>query len=109
MTVRCDAGNGNPARHQRPLITMERGQQLHPVAGIPRGCGMQAQVTLHTTLATLTYRPPSGYLPPAADMCGCAAFFADCLDSPGCLASGERCVLALHLVPARVRCARRVS
>jgi hypothetical protein len=101
-------GNGNPARQHRPVIDAGAGlasaELLYPVAGIPRGCGTQAHVTLHTALASLIYKPPEGFLPPASDACGCSAFFADCLDTPGCLASAERCAA---LARSPVSCSNR--
>ena len=92
-------GKGNPTKHRRPLLTLERGNSdMFPVAGVPSGCGQRVRVTIHSTPASLHYQPPRGFMPPVSDSCTCTTIFAECLDSPGCLGEGER--YAPILVPS---------
>ena len=83
--------NGNPESRLRALTTLHGSPtDLFPVAGVPPLCGSQVRVIIHTTPESLTYRPPLGFVPPAAESCSCSAQFSDCLDSNGCLSPGEK-------------------
>jgi cysteine-rich repeat protein len=83
--------NGNPVTRRRPLTTLQGSfTDLYPVVGVPSGCGSQVRVTIHPTSESLTYRPPNGFVPPAAETCSCSSHFSDCLNSNGCLSSEEK-------------------
>lgn len=84
-------GNGDPNKRLRVFATLKEGfSDLYPVVGVPTACSKDVRVTIHSTFASLTYTAPEGFMPLASDSCTCAALFADCLNSPGCLKSGER-------------------